>query len=162
MKGFAEFSKCKNYRYSLGRQWDSFLPRVLFVGLNPSRADENSDDPTIRRCINFAKAWGYGGLCIVNLFAFCTHDPKELFKAKNPIGPKNDSMIKKRIANFEKVILIWGNHGSFLKRNESILKLIKKPFCLKINKKGAPAHPLYLKGTLKPIPYNFKNENSSK
>ena len=130
----------------------------LFIGLKPSRADEKKDDPTIRRCISFSKNWGYGGLTIVNLFAYSSHEPNELFKANDPIGPKNDSIIKKNISKAEKIILIWGSYGGFLKRNEKILKLIKKPFCLKINKNGSPAHPLYLKGTLKPILY-LPNEN---
>ena len=70
MQRFAQFSSCRKYRYVLERKWDNALPNVLFIGLNPSRADENSDDPTIRRCINFAKTWGFGGFHIVNLFAF--------------------------------------------------------------------------------------------
>ena len=162
MQRFAQFSSCRKYRYVLERKWDNALPNVLFIGLNPSRADENSDDPTIRRCINFAKTWGFGGFRIVNLFAFCSHDPQELFKAKDPVGVKNDRILKKYISTEEDTILIWGNHGNFLKRNEKVLKLIKKPLCLKINKNGAPAHPLYLKSTLKPIPYIFENENSCK
>jgi len=158
MERSACFSECREYRYTLHREWDSGAPFVLFIGLNPSKADEKKDDPTIRRCISFSKDWGYGGLTIVNLFAYCSHDPNELFKTIDPIGPKNDSIIKKYISKAEKIILIWGNHGDFLKRNEKILKLIKKPFCLKINKNGSPAHPLYLKAILKPVPY-LSDEN---
>ena len=153
MQRSAVFSKCRTYRYLLSRVWDETSPRVMFVGLNPSTADENTDDPTIRRCINFAKSWGFGGMSIVNLFAFCSHDPKKLEKIKDPIGPKNDILLKKHISKHEKVVLIWGNKGDYLKRNEQVLKLIKKPLCLKINKNGAPGHPLYLKSTLKPIPF---------
>lgn len=156
MQRTAEFSECRTFRYTLERIWDSAGPSVLFVGSNPSKANEESDDPTIRRCINFAKDWGFGGLCIVNLFAFCSHDPGKLLKAKDPIGPKNDKVLNEYISKSEKIILVWGNHGDFLKRNEKILKLIKNPSCLKINKNGAPAHPLYLKGTLKPIPYTIQ------
>jgi hypothetical protein len=156
MERSAIFSRCRTFRYALERVWDSNGSRVLFIGLNPSKADENADDPTIRRCINFAKDWGFGSLCIVNLFAFCSYDPKELIKANDPVGPKNDFILKKYISESKKIVLAWGNHGDFLKRNEMILKLIQKPFCLKINKNGAPAHPLYLKGTLKLIPYTIQ------
>lgn len=153
MERSAYFSECRKFRYILYRKWDKDAPIVLFIGLNPSKADGKIDDPTIRRCISFSKGWGFGGFAIVNLFAYCSHNPNELFKINDPIGPKNDSVIIEHIPKAEKIILIWGNHGSFLKRNEKILKLIKKPFCLKINKNGSPAHPLYLKSTLKPIPY---------
>lgn len=156
MKCSAIFSECRKYRYALCRTWDESGDLVLFIGLNPSRADETHDDPTIRRCINFAKDWGFGGICIVNLFAFCSNDPKALFMAKDPIGPENDSILKKYISKFDQIIIVWGNHGQYLKRNENILKLIKKPSCLKINKNGAPSHPLYLKATLKPIPYTIQ------
>ncbi len=153
MERTAFFSECRTYRYALKRVWNKSGPNVLFVGLNPSRANENSDDPTIRRCIKFAKYWNFGGLSIVNLFAFCSHDPKDLLTAEDPIGAKNDLILKKLLSKHDTIVLVWGNNGSFLKRNEKVLKLIKNPLCLKINKNGAPAHPLYLKGNLKPIPY---------
>ncbi|GHX72979.1 hypothetical protein VCSRO16_3593 [Vibrio cholerae] len=70
MKNTAELSKCRKYRYALWRTWDSDKPFAMFIGLNPSTADEKNDDPTLRRCINFAKSWGYGGVCMANLFAF--------------------------------------------------------------------------------------------
>ena len=162
MNSSATFSRCRAFRYELNRIWDISKPKVLFIGLNPSKAKETDDDPTIRRCIKFANSWGFGGLSIVNLFAFCTHDPNELFKAIAPIGPKNDKTIKNHLAKYENVILVWGNHGNYLKRNEEVLKLIKNPLCLKINKNGSPAHPLYLKSDLIPIPYTIKNEDHCK
>ena len=140
----AIFSECRTFRYSLGRIWDASGKMVLFIGLNPSYADETIDDPTIRRCIGFAKEWGFGGLSIVNLFAYCSHNPKELLKVKDPVGHENDKMLKKYISQSDKIILVWGNQGNYLKRNEKVLKLIKKPLCLKINKNGAPAHPFIL------------------
>ncbi len=79
MKSDAELSKCRAYRYALWRTWDESKPFAMFVGLNPSTADELEDDPTIRRCINFSKLWGYGGLCMVNLFAYRATDPTALF-----------------------------------------------------------------------------------
>ncbi len=159
MESSAEFSTCRKYRYSLNRVWDTTAPKVLFIGLNPSKADEKTNDPTIRRCIQFAKDWNFGGFCMINLFAYCTHDPKELMKAIDPVGPENDTILQKHISNSETIILIWGNLGRFLKRNEAVLKLIKNPLCLKINKNGTPAHPLYLKSNLRPVPFSKDNEN---
>jgi len=84
MKSHATFSPCRKYRYSLFRIWDEDKSLVLFIGLNPSTADEKEDDPTIRRCINFAKqwGWGYGGLIMGNLFSFRATQPSDLKQAK--------------------------------------------------------------------------------
>jgi hypothetical protein len=71
MKTDAKFSACRKYRYALWRNWDGSKPYAMIIGLNPSTADENENDPTITRCINFAKSWGYGGVCVTNLFAYC-------------------------------------------------------------------------------------------
>jgi hypothetical protein len=74
----AEFSDCGTYRYALWRTWNALQPGVLFVGLNPSTADATTDDPTIRRCIGFAKRWGYGGITMANVFAYRATDPREM------------------------------------------------------------------------------------
>ena len=74
----------RRYRYELSRIWDAALPPVLFVGMNPSTADEEQDDPTIRRCIRFARDWGYGGLLMGNLYALRATDPQELTRAVEP------------------------------------------------------------------------------
>ena len=91
----AVISKCSKYRYSLSRQWNKEKEKVLFIMLNPSKADDKIDDPTVRRCISFAKNWGFGGLMIGNLFAYRTTYPKELFKTKNPKGKDNLKFLKK-------------------------------------------------------------------
>jgi hypothetical protein len=144
----AVFSTCRTYRYVLTRQWDPDLPAVLYIGLNPSQADERDNDPTIRRCIGFAKEWGFGRMAIVNLFAYCTPYPSVLKKAKDPIGPKNDQYIREYAASAEKVVLIWGNEGALDDRHQRVLDLLNNPQCLRINKTGHPAHLLYLpKGT---------------
>jgi len=82
----AKLSVCRKYRYALWRIWDKSKPIVLFISLNPSTADEKEDDPTIRRCIGFAKSWGYGGLCMANLFAYRTKSPSEMMSAKDRLG----------------------------------------------------------------------------
>ena len=84
----AKFSKDRAYRYALWRTWDDSLEKLLFIGLNPSTADEIKDDPTMRRCIRFSKDFGFGGFIMANIFAFRSTDPKKLKKIKNPIGKK--------------------------------------------------------------------------
>ncbi len=78
MRMSAKFDPSMNYRYSLAREWNSNAPRIGFVMLNPSTADATSNDPTIRRCINFARFWGYGAIEVVNLFAYRASHPAQL------------------------------------------------------------------------------------
>lgn len=143
MKTDATFSKCRQYRYALWRIWDDSKPYALFIGLNPSTADETTNDPTITRCSNFAKDWGYGGLCMVNLFAFRATQPSVLMDAKDPIGSANDSWILKLAEKSGVVVAAWGNDGSHMGRSKIIVGMIPNLMCLKINKTGEPAHPLY-------------------
>lgn len=124
----------------------------MIIGLNPSTADETEDDPTIGRCISFAKAWGYGGLCMTNLFAYRATNPSDMFEAEDPVGSENDEWIEKLAREAGVVVAAWGNDGSFLGRSKQIIQLIPNLHCLKMNKTGEPAHPLYLKATLQPIP----------
>ena len=150
----AKFSKCRKYRYTLWRTWDTSKPKIMFLGLNPSTADETNNDPTVTRCINYANSWGYGGMFMMNIFAFRTTYPVELKKTSNPIGKDNNRWIKKVSLSVDKSIGAWGNDGMFLHRSTDIKKIVKNLYCLKINSSGEPSHPLYLKATLKPIKYN--------
>ena len=150
MKKSAHISKCTNYRYALWRQWDDSQPYVLFVGLNPSTADAVEDDPTLRRCMGFARDWGYGGVCMANLFAYRATEPKVMMAAKDAQGPENDKWLKELSAEAGLVVAAWGNDGSFLGRSEVVREMIPKMHCLKLNKSGEPAHPLYQKATIQP------------
>ena len=145
IKKSAVFSNCRKYRYSLTRSWNSADGYVLFIGLNPSIADETINDPTLTRCINFAKDWGYGGLIMVNLFAYMSTYPTDLKKVKLPIGNNNNKHILKNHQKSQLTVAAWGNDGHFLKRDKEILKIISNPMCLNINKSGQPSHPLYQK-----------------
>ena len=149
----ATFSSCRTYRYSLSRIWDKKKKFALFIGLNPSTADEKVDDPTIRRCVNYAKNWGYGGFLMVNLFAYRTTLPSKLKKVKYPIGKNNDKYIVKLSKKADITIAAWGNNGKLYSRDKQVLILVPNLMCLKINKSGQPAHPLYLKKDLKLINY---------
>lgn len=154
----AIFSDDRMYRYMLTRQWDNSKPYVVFVGLNPSTADENLDDPTIRRCIGYAKAWGCGGIIMVNLFAFRATDPKDMRKAEDPIGPENDRYLKEAAKHVHTVVAAWGNHGRFMGRDSVVKSLFSEAeflgyihlTCLELSKDGNPKHPLYLKKDLIP------------
>jgi|TARA_B110000240_G_C13247954_1_gene346121 hypothetical protein len=151
----AELSNCRTYRYSLSRIWDKSKPYVLFIGLNPSIADENTDDPTIKRCVDYARRWGYGGLKMANLFAFRATLPSDLKKAREPIGLDNDNYIKELSKDAAITIVAWSDDGLYLNRFEDVLKIITHPMCLHINKTGQPSHPLYQLKTLLPKPYIY-------
>lgn len=150
----AIFSECRTYRYLLSRTWDSNGKKIAFIGLNPSTADENIDDPTIRRCIAFAKAWGGGSLWMINLFALRSTDPKQLYSTLDPVGPENNEYLKKIIESSDFVIAAWGNHGSLLSRSDEVLQMANgKCNALAITKSGMPGHPLYLPKSAIPISY---------
>lgn len=151
MRKTAVLSECRNYRYELWRVWDDAKPYALFIGLNPSTADETEDDPTIRRCINFAKSWGYGGLCMANLFAYRATQPEDMKQAKEPIGSINDDTLLRLSENAGVIVAAWGNDGTFMKRSMLVKSLLPKISVLKLNKSGEPAHPLYLKSSLTPF-----------
>lgn len=116
----------------------------MFVGLNPSTADDQCDDPTVRRCIGFAKSWGFGGLILVNLFAYRTTDPAGLTELDDPIGPENDRWIATAQARVDRVVAAWGNHGVLLNRDGAVLETLVQAYCLGTTNAGCPRHPLYL------------------
>lgn len=149
MNGEAVISPCGKYRYALWRRWaDS--PQVLFVMLNPSTANATDDDPTIRRCIGYAKAWGYGSLAVANLFALRSTDPKVIKRSAAPIGPDNDQWIQKLASESEMAVAAWGAPGTYLKRSEEVAQLIPGFYVLGFTKAGQPLHPLFLRGDLQP------------
>lgn len=154
MNNICVFSPCRKYRYSLFHIWDKDNPTyAMFIGLNPSTADENKLDPTLRRCAAFSKRWGYGGLVMTNIFAYRDTDPKIMKKQDDPIGPDNNSILLECSKEASVIIAAWGNHGEFMNRGNEVKKLIKNLCCLKLSKNGNPYHPLYLKGDLNPIPF---------
>lgn len=152
----AIFSDDKKYRYKLERTFNEDLLKVAFVGVNPSIADDIDDDKTIIKCINYAKNWGYGGIVMVNLFAYISTDPSVLKIIDKPIGADNDKYLNE-VFNSQgtvgKIICCWGENGKLLGRDQEVLKMIDKPYCLKINVDKSPAHPLYLSSNLEPIDY---------
>lgn len=148
----AIFSKCRKYRYVLWRIWDYNKPSVQFIGLNPSTANENSDDPTIRRIKKFAYEWGYGAVYMTNLFAYVTAYPKELKTCENPLGD-NDKWLKETSTKCEKVVFAWGSFKEAEERVNEVIKMFDG-HALIINQDGSPRHPLYVKSNTKPIKFN--------
>ena len=146
----AHISACGRYRYSLWRQWAPG-PQVMFVGLNPSTADATLDDPTIRRCIGFARAWGYGGLMMTNLFAWRATAPRTMMAASEPVGPDNDRVLQAAYAKATLTVAAWGAHGTHGGRNNAVRALMPHMHYLRLTKEGHPGHPLYLPSGLLPM-----------
>ncbi|MGC1272634.1 MAG: DUF1643 domain-containing protein [Planctomycetaceae bacterium] len=144
MRRSARLSPCQTYRYTLSRTWSRSLPRILFIGLNPSTADDQRDDPTVRRCLGFAERWGFGSLTLVNLFAYRTTDPSALSDVDDPIGPDNDRWIAVEQVRADRIVAAWGNHGALFSRDAAVLAGLDDVHCLGVTKAGCPRHPLYL------------------
>ncbi|MES2737248.1 MAG: DUF1643 domain-containing protein [Verrucomicrobiota bacterium] len=147
----AVLSSCRLYRYELWRRWDASKPHVLFIGLNPSTADETTDDPTIRKCVTYAKTWGYGALCMANLFAWRATDPDEMKIVSDPIGPENDATLVRLSKEAPLTVVAWGNHGTHLSRSASVLGMLGNVHCLHRTKEDQPGHPLFLSANLAPV-----------
>lgn len=148
----AEFSPCRKYRYALYRFWGGkWSEYAMFVGLNPSTADETLDDPTIRRCISFAKDWGYGGLYMTNLFAYRATQPEDMKRADDPVGPDNDYWLRKIAGQASVVVAAWGTHGTYGGRHSAVRAMLPNLHCLRLTKDGHPSHPLYLPKKLRPL-----------
>lgn len=159
------FSDDEMYRYRLWRTWDASLPRLLWVLLNPSTADGETNDATVRACIGFTcewqrrlSGWQYGGIEIVNLFAFRSTSRSALRMAVAPIGPDNDRYIVEAAQRAPRVVVAWGEHGSYRQRVREVCALLKEYaplplYCLGKNSDGSPRHPLYVPYSTDPIPY---------
>lgn len=148
----AVISPCGTYRYLLTRvipQAVRWVRPVTFVMLNPSTADATQDDPTIRRCIGFAKAWGCTELRVVNLFAFRATEPNELYLWKDRIGVENDTYISSATVGASIIVAAWGAHRIATERGAAVMALLashdRAPVqCLGRTRGGAPRHPLYV------------------
>jgi hypothetical protein len=121
--------------------------------LNPSTADEAVDDPTIRRCVGFARSWGFGGLAVGNLFAFRTPTPAALRSAPNPIGLGNDDWLARLRDESDLIVAAWGDHGRFLGRAAAVRAALPGLHHLGLTKLGEPRHPLYLPARIGPVPW---------
>ncbi len=153
----AVFSDCDTYRYLLWHEWAPEKSAVAFVGLNPSCARVQDTNPTFKRCVNYAKYWGFGRIYLVNLFAYRASTPQQLRQAKHPVGTDNDKTLVEIARQSELVVAAWGNDGQYLQRSAQVRALLPRLHVLKVNRTGEPAHPLYLKASLKPYAWNFND-----
>lgn len=162
MRGNAVISPCGRYRYRLTRGDGR---RLAFVMLNPSTADANQDDPTIRRCLAFAKREGYDGIDVANVYAWRATDPREVFDAPNPFGD-NDRHLTELSLQHEIIVCAWGanaipihvDHTHWILSRRYGTRLV----CLGITKDGSPRHPLYVRGDapLEPWPKRAAGEGA--
>ena len=145
----AQFSDDRRYRYALWRTWSEGDGHVLFIGLNPSTADETQDDPTIRRCIGFAKQWGFGGLYMLNIFAYRATKVQDLKKADDPIGPENIHYLDMYFDRAGCNVACWGSQGIYRNQGIAVVNRFGREnlFCFGLTKNGQPKHPLYLPKT---------------
>lgn len=158
----AVISDCGKYRYHLSRHFDMAATSgtCCFIMLNPSTADAMLDDPTIRRCIGYAKSLGCGNLEVVNLFAYRSTSPDVLYGMSRDVavGQDNDHHIIAAAALASPVICAWGNHGALFGRDQEVLKMLRErgvtPTALKVSKTGQPGHPLYLKADARPVVFS--------
>lgn len=162
----AAFSPCRRYRWWLQRQWQPALPPLLFIGLNPSRADAERDDPTLRRIVGFARQWGFGSVTVLNLFARISPSPALLKRAADPVGPDNDRCLQAVLraqAGSGAIWLGWGNLGAWGGRDRQVLALLgqgleahpgrdHRLLTLGLTAQGQPRHPLYAAAALQPQP----------
>ena len=140
----AIFSDDRKYRYVLWRVWSPNKGLLLVIGLNPSTANEISDDPTIARLLTRASLSGFGGLLMANLYAYVSTDPKELLRDSDLSGAENDFYLKYLIGISDKTLCGWGSFSPVVKRAPAVLTMIPDPYCLGVNADGQPKHPLYV------------------
>lgn len=136
----ATFSECAKYKFALWRIWENELPKIMFIGLNPSTATEKDNDHT-----------GYGGFYMLNLFPFITPYPKELKECSSEALLKNDTIIEQYGKVSEQVFFAWGAFKAAKERAKVIQKMFPRAMALEINQDGTPKHPLYVAGNIKPV-----------
>lgn len=151
----AVYSDDMAYRYEFHRDWadSGSRRRVVWVLLNPATGDtDGKPRPTLGRCINWSKQWGYGGLTIINLFAYRATHPKDLKAARDPLGPDNDATLQRVAANADRVVAAWGSHGRLLGRGRNVAAHLPGALCLGHTHRGEPRHPLYVPATAALVP----------
>lgn len=150
----AVWSDDQLYRYVLWRVWGpkAFKNYCMFIGINPSTATEHVNDPTVRRCIGYAQAWGYDALCMTNLFGYRATRIRDMMGQTHPIGTSNDRWLVACASSASIKIAAWGKRGVFMSRDEEVCNLLDDDlYCLRTNADGTPVHPLYQPKNLRPI-----------
>ena len=147
LKQGAIFSGCRHYRHLLWRSWQPELGCVTFIGLNPSTADADHDDPTIRRCKQFVADWGFGAMIMVNLFDIRATQPQVMRRRARPISRCNDATVLNAAEHAGLIVAAWGAHGHHRNRSQVMRSLLEahnlQAHCFSLGKSGEPVHPLY-------------------
>lgn len=155
----ALFSPCGRWRYLLWRVWDEALPLWSFGMLNPSTADHEKLDPTVKRCQSRAQTGGAGGFVVWNLFAWRDTEPAAMKQAADPVGPANDLAIRCAVEASATNIAAWGVHGTHREREHKVRAMLGSEgfplHALDFTKDGHPRHPLYLPSALQPLPWDY-------
>jgi hypothetical protein len=151
----AVFSPGRRYRYALWRTLEAGRGTLVFIGLNPSAADERHDDPTIRRCLGFAQTWGYRRLLVGNLFARCATRPERLRSSTAPVGLANDAWLERLAWEADRLVACWGTYGAYRSRDRAFAAGRENLYCLRRNRDGSPAHPLYIRRDQQPLPWGL-------
>lgn len=147
----AQLSADRIYRYTLWRRWSKGKRYVNFICLNPSTADEKTDDPTIRKCVKFARTWGFDAMCMTNLFAFRATDKRKMLRFHDPVGYSNDHWLLHTAKKASLIVAAWSRDGGFNNRAGNVCTLLADYdlYCLRITQIH-PWHPLYLPDATRP------------
>ena len=153
--GRVALSPCGTWRYLLERDLGEGVGTLNFILLNPSTADAVRNDPTVTRCIGFARRWGFRRLLVTNAFALRATDPAALRQAPDPVGPQNDRYLVRTARRADRVVCGWGIHGALNNRESEVLALLRARRLehLGLTQDGRPRHPLYLRAETAPQPY---------
>lgn len=124
MKTDVILSDCGTYRYALWKTWDESLPYAVFIGFTPSAADEAGENPVVEQYVRLAIEWGYGGICLLNMFARLSNGPETAFSVAERIGPENDRRIASIAVDAGIIVGDWGSGGFFHHRSSEIMKML--------------------------------------
>ncbi len=158
MDNACHFSPDRRHRYSLVHRWNPLLGDrlILWIGLNPSTADEAQLDPTLTRIAAFSQREGFDGFWMANLFALRTPYPKEMMAARDPVGPDNDTSLLAAADRCERLVAAWGVSGAYQARADAVVRLFagRPLWCLGTTQGGHPRHPLYVAGRQPLVPWS--------
>lgn len=149
MQRWAAHSPCGRYRWLLGRAWDPERPTLAVVALNPSIADGVVDDPTLRRIVGFARAWGFGAVRLANLYAWRATDPRALAQVVDPVGAGNDAWIAAALSGADRALAAWGARAP--PDRVAAWRDRVSWYALGVTRAGAPRHPLYVPSCVEPV-----------
>lgn len=157
MRKGATFSKGddRRHRYALWRIWDDELPLVNFIGINPSTATHRDDDPTLRRCADFARRWGFGGVVMTNLFSFRHPNRNVMRRQPDRVGPRTNLHLVQWARRAGRVVAAWGADRICAEREGTVLGLLADMdiWCLRLTAGERPEHPLYVPAATQPRIY---------